>query len=52
VTNGDEPVLNWYQHVFAAATRYSPPQAREMMMPTRADVTFPACAGTHETYAS
>jgi hypothetical protein len=40
VTNDDEPVLNWYQHVFAAATRLSPPQAREMMMSTCADVTF------------
>ena len=27
VTNDDEPVLNWYQHVLAAAERLSPPQA-------------------------
>jgi len=40
VTNDDEPVLNWYQHVFAAAARFSPPQARELGMPTCADVTF------------
>jgi hypothetical protein len=40
VTNDDEPVLNWYQHVFAAATRLSPPQAHEMRMPACADATF------------
>jgi hypothetical protein len=40
VTNDDEPVLNWYQHVLAAATRFSPPQARELGMPTCADVPF------------
>src|SRR3954471_24948064 len=40
VTNDDEPVLNWYQHVFAAAARFSPPQARELRMQTCADVTF------------
>jgi MoaA/NifB/PqqE/SkfB family radical SAM enzyme len=40
VTNDDEPVLNWYQHVFAAAARFSPPQARDMRMPICADVAF------------
>jgi MoaA/NifB/PqqE/SkfB family radical SAM enzyme len=40
VTNDDEPVLNWYQHVFAAAARFSPAQAREMRMPACADVAF------------
>jgi hypothetical protein len=33
-------VLNWYQHVFAAAARFSPAQAREMRMPACADVAF------------
>jgi hypothetical protein len=28
VTNDDEPVLNWYQHIFAAASRVSPLQIR------------------------
>ena len=40
VSNDDEPVLNWYQHVFAAAARFSPPQAHAMRMPTYADATF------------
>ena len=31
VTNDDEPVLNWYQQVIAAAARFSPPQVRQMM---------------------
>jgi hypothetical protein len=40
VTNDDEPVLNWYQQVFAAASRFSPPQTREIRNPTCADMTF------------
>jgi hypothetical protein len=32
VSNDDEPVLNWYQQVHAAASRYTPDQVREMMM--------------------
>jgi hypothetical protein len=40
VINDDEPVLNWYQHVLAAATRFSPPQVRELGMPPCPDVTF------------
>jgi MoaA/NifB/PqqE/SkfB family radical SAM enzyme len=45
VTNDDEPVLNWYQHVLVAATRFSPTQARGLRMPTCADVTFDRRAG-------
>lgn len=37
VTNEDEPVLNWYQQVCAAASRFSPPQVRGMMMQTCTD---------------
>lgn len=31
VTNDDEPVLNWYQHIQAAASRFSPRQIRDIM---------------------
>jgi MoaA/NifB/PqqE/SkfB family radical SAM enzyme len=34
VANDDEPVLNWYQQVYAAASRFSPAQVREVMMQT------------------
>ncbi len=34
VTDEDEPVLNWYQQVHAAAARFSPQQVREVMMQT------------------
>jgi hypothetical protein len=30
VAREDEPVLNWYQHVYAAANRYSPQQIRDL----------------------
>ena len=33
VANGDEPVVNWYQHVHAAAARFSPQNVRELTMP-------------------
>jgi len=45
VSNDDEPVLNWYQHVFAAALRCSPAQAREMTVPTGADAGFDRRSG-------
>ncbi len=32
VANDDEPVLNWYQQVNAAAARFSPTEVRQMMM--------------------
>jgi hypothetical protein len=32
VANDDEPVLNWYQHVHAAAARFSPVEIRQLMM--------------------
>lgn len=31
VANDDEPVINWYQHVFAAAARFSPGDVRSLM---------------------
>jgi MoaA/NifB/PqqE/SkfB family radical SAM enzyme len=38
VANEEEPVLNWYQHIQAAATRFSPGQIRETMMTPDAGV--------------
>jgi hypothetical protein len=37
VANDDEPVLNWYQQVYAAASRLSPSQVRDGMMQTCTD---------------
>ncbi len=34
VINDDEPVLNWYQHIHAAACQFSPVQIRNTMMQT------------------
>jgi hypothetical protein len=34
VADDDEPVLNWYQQVNAAAARFSPTEVREMLMRT------------------
>ncbi|MDR4485445.1 MAG: hypothetical protein R3B95_19980, partial [Nitrospirales bacterium] len=31
VINEDEPVLNWYQHIQNAASRFSPLQIRDIM---------------------
>ena len=39
VANDDEPVLNWYQQVYAAAARFSPAQVRDTMMQTCSDET-------------
>ncbi len=40
VTNDEEPVLNWYQHIQAAASRFSPLQVRDRMMQSGATGTF------------
>jgi len=32
IANEDEPALNWYEHVHAAAARFSPDQVREQLM--------------------
>ena len=37
VANDNEPVLNWYEHVYAAAANSSPDQVRTLMMHTCAE---------------
>jgi Fe-coproporphyrin III synthase len=34
VSNDDEPAFNWYQHVYAAASRFSASQIHDMMVQT------------------
>jgi MoaA/NifB/PqqE/SkfB family radical SAM enzyme len=52
VTNDDEPVLNWYQHVYAAASRFSPLQIRDTMVQTCADEAIDGQRGVAQILSS